>query len=53
MTTKGKITHAILIVDFKMMFEAKTTRERTVEHFGKPGIGCHKVCLGILFVVAE
>ena len=39
--TKGLKTRAILIVDFKMKFEAKSASESTVEHFGKRGIGWH------------
>ena len=44
-STKGKLTRAILIIDFKMKFEAKSTRESTVEHFGKRGIGWHGCAL--------
>ena len=43
--TKGLKTRAILIVDFKMKFEAKSARESTVEHFGKRGIGWHGCAL--------
>ena len=39
--TKGTKTRAILIVDFKMKFEAKSSHETTVEHYGKRGIGWH------------
>ena len=33
--SKGKDIEAILIIDFKMKFETQSTRESTVEHFGK------------------
>ena len=45
MSTKGVKTRAILIVDFKMKFEAKSARETTVEHFGKRGIRWHGCAL--------
>ena len=43
--TTGAKTRAILIIDFKMKFEAKSARETTVEHFGKRGIGWHGCAL--------
>ena len=43
--TKGLKTRDIFIVDFKMKFEAKSTRESTVKHFGKRGIGWHGCAL--------
>lgn len=39
--SKGKIINALIIIDFKMKYEMKSTRETTVEHFGKRGIGWH------------
>lgn len=39
--TNGVKTHPILVVDFKMKFEAKSVREPTVEDFGKEGIRWH------------
>ena len=44
-TTNGAKTRAVLIVGFKMKFEAKSARESTVEHFGKRGIGWHGCAL--------
>ncbi len=35
----------ILILDFKMEFELKSTRENTVKYFGKCGIGWHGCAL--------
>jgi len=39
--TKGKVIKALIIIDFKMKYEMKSTRETTIEHFGKRGIGWH------------
>ena len=39
--TKGGVTRALIIIDFKMKFETKSTRESTLEHYGKRGIGWH------------
>ena len=39
--SKGKVVNAIMILDFKMKFETKSSRETTVEHYGKRGIGWH------------
>ena len=36
---KGGVTRALIIIDFKMKFETKSTRESTLEHYGKRGIG--------------
>ena len=33
--TKGKVVKAVVIMDFKMKFEAKSARESSVENFGK------------------
>ena len=35
------IVKALIIMDFKMKFEMKSTREITVENFSKRGIGWH------------
>ena len=45
MDSKGKDIGSILIIDFKMKFEAQSTRESTVEHFGKRGIAWHGCAL--------
>jgi len=42
---------ALLIIDFKMKFEAKSSRESTIEHFGKRGIGWHGAA--IIFYLNE
>ena len=39
--TKGKLVKAVVLMDFKMKFEAKSARESSVEHFGKRGMGWH------------
>ena len=39
--TKGNVVKALIIMNFKMKYETKSTRETTVEHFGKRGIGWH------------
>ena len=39
--SKGNVVKALIIMDFKMKYEMKSTRETTVEHFGKRGIGWH------------
>lgn len=44
-SSKGKLIDGILILDFKMKFESKSTRESTIEHFGKRGIGWHGCAL--------
>ena len=41
----GVKTRAILIVDIKMKFKAKSARKSTVEHFSKRGIGWHGCAL--------
>ena len=37
--SKGSTVHAIVIIDFKMKFETKRSRESTVDHYGKRGLG--------------
>ena len=39
--SKGKNINALLIMDFKMKFKTKSSRETTVKHYGKRGIGWH------------
>ena len=41
----GKVVKAIIIIDFKMKFESKSSRESSVEHFGKRGIGWYGVAI--------
>ena len=36
---------ALMIIDFKMKFEAMSSRENTLQHFGKRGIGWHGCAL--------
>jgi len=43
--SKGKDVCGLLIMDFKMKFEVQSSRESTVEHFGKRGIGWHGCAL--------
>ena len=43
--SKGKQIGGMLIIDFKMKFEAQSTRESSVEHFGKRGIAWHGCAL--------
>ena len=45
MSSKGKEVEGMLIIDFKMKFESQSTRESTVEHFGKRGISWHGCAL--------
>ena len=40
-SSKGENIEAIIIMDFKMKYAMKSTRETTIEHFGKRGIGWH------------
>ena len=44
-SSKGRQVRGMLIIDFKMKFEAQSTRESTVEHFGKRGISWHGYAL--------
>ena len=37
----GKHIKGLIIMDFKMKYAMKSTRETTIEHFGKRGIGWH------------
>ncbi len=39
--SKGNQIKALIIMDFKMKFESKSSRETTIEHYGKRGIGWH------------
>ena len=40
--SRGKIINALIIIAFKMKYEMKSTRETTVDHFGKRGIRWHR-----------
>ena len=44
-TSRGSVTNGLMIIDFKMKFETQSTRESTLEHFGKRGIGWHGCAL--------
>ena len=48
--SKGKNSNALIIMDFKMKFETKSSRETTVEHYGKRGIGWHDFAI-ILYLL--
>ena len=37
--SQGNILKALIIMEFKMKYKMKSTREITVENFGKRGIG--------------
>ena len=39
--SRGSTINAIIIIDFKMKYEIKSSRESTVEHYGKRGLGWH------------
>jgi hypothetical protein len=39
--TKSSSTRAIIVIDWKMKFEAKSSRETSQQHFAKRGIGWH------------
>ena len=43
--TDGKLVQTIMIADFKMKFEPILSRETTLSHYGKRGIGWHGVNL--------
>ena len=43
--SKGSTVHAMVIIDFKMKFETKSSRESTVEHYGKRGLGWHGMAI--------
>ena len=43
--SRGKIIKAVVIMDFKMKYESKSSRESSVEHFGKRGMGWHGIAL--------
>ena len=40
-SSKGAVVYALMIADFKMKFETLSSRESTIEHFGKRSIGWH------------
>jgi len=37
----GKFIKALIIMDFKMKYGMKSTRETTIKHFGERGVGLH------------
>ena len=39
--SRGSTINAMIIIDFKMKYEIKSSRESTVEHYGKRGLGWH------------
>ena len=39
--SRGSTINAIIIIDFKMKYEIKSSRESKVEHYGKRGLGWH------------
>ena len=41
--SKGECTIAHMVIDFKMKFEPMSTRETTLDHYGKRGIGWHGI----------
>ena len=43
--SNGKHVQAIMIADFKMKFEPISSRETTLSHYGKRGIGWHGIHL--------
>ena len=43
--SKGECTIAHMVIDFKMKFEPMSTRETTLDHYGKRGIGWHGIHL--------
>ena len=43
--TKRKGFKAIMIKDFKMKLEAMSSRETTLDHYGKRGVSWHGFCL--------
>ena len=43
--SKGKDVCGLLIIDFKMKFPVQSSRESTIEHFGKRDIGWHGCAL--------
>ena len=43
--SNGNHIQSMMIVDFKMKFEPISSRETTLEHYGKRGIGWHGVYL--------
>ena len=43
--SKGSFVRGVMIMDFKMKFEVLSSRESSLEHFGKRGIGWHGCAL--------
>ena len=44
-TSNGSNVHALMIIDFKMKFEPLSSRETSLDHYGKRGISWHGVHL--------
>ena len=49
MRSNGSTIHAMIIIDFKMKYEVKSSRESTVEHYGKRGLGWHGMAIIFYF----
>ena len=43
--SRGSSINAMIIVDFKMKYEIKSSRESTVEHYRKRGLGWHGITI--------
>lgn len=43
--TKGEYVKGVMIIDFKMKYEARSSRESSIEHYGKRGMGWHGVAI--------
>ena len=40
-SSKGDVVYALMIADFKVKFETLSSRESTIDHFGKRSIRWH------------
>ena len=43
--SRGSTINAMIIIDFKMKYEIKSSRESTVEHYGERGLGWHSMAI--------
>jgi len=43
--SRGSTINAMIIIDFKMKYEIQSSRESTVEHYGKRGLGWHGMAI--------
>ena len=43
--SRGSTINAMVIIDFKMKYEVKSSRESTLEHYGKRGLGWHGMAI--------